>query len=153
MKGSTQTWGLQLYIIDYVQKVVQIPYIARIRACNTFPCKYLVSKNVLSTSQYICGCQVYISSKMWHKNKLLRANCGVTYGSWIICHGLIRYGTHSCQVRHTQFSSTAHTVVKYEKHKHVTYVVMSMTGHGLYLYRVQTCHVQGCVRSYTTNNA
>ena len=60
-----------------------------------------------------------------------RVNCGVTYGLWISCHGLIKYGTHN----------------------HVTYVVMSMTGHGLIIYRVQTCHVQGYVQSYVTKNA
>ena len=36
-------------------------------------------------------------------NKIIRVNCGVKDGSWITCHGLIKYGTH----------------------KHVTYVVMS----------------------------
>ena len=53
-------------------------------------------------------------------------------------HTVVRYGTQL-------MSSTAHTVV--------TYIVMSMPGHGLYLYRVQTCHVKGYVRSYVTNNA
>ena len=53
----------------------------------------------------------------------------------------------------TDSLGTAHTVVKYNTHKHVTYVVMSMTGHRLYIYRVRTCHVQGYVSLYVTKNA
>ena len=67
-----------------------------------------------------------------------RVNFDVTDRSWITCHGFIRYGTQL-------MSSTTHTVVMC--------VVMLMTGHGLYLFRVRTCHVQGYVRSYVTNNA
>ena len=55
-----------------------------------------------------------------------------------MAHTVVRYGTQL-------MSSTTYTVV--------TYVVMSMTGHGLYLFRVRTCHVQGYVQSYVTNNA
>ena len=58
------------------------------------------------------------------------------------------------KVRHTELSGTAHTVVRYgtqlmssTTHIVVTYVVMSMTGHGLYLFRVRTCHVQGYDRT------
>ena len=38
-----------------------------------------------------------------------RVNCDVTDRSWSTCHGLIRYGTHSCQERHK-------TDVKYDTH-------------------------------------
>ena len=68
-------------------------------------------------------------------------------------HTVVRYGTHSCQVGHTQLSSTTHTVVKNDTHKHVMYLVMTMTGHGLYIYRVRKCHIQCYVRSYVTKNA
>ena len=51
-------------------------------------------------------------------------------------HRVVRYGTHTVVRYGTQLmSSTTHTVV--------TYLVMSMTGHGIYLFRVRTCHVQG----------
>ena len=88
----------------------------------------------------------------------IRVNCGMTYGSWISCDILIKYGTHKhvtyvVMSWHINVSSTAHTAVKYSTHKHIMYIVMSMTGHGLIIYRVRTCHVQGYVRSYVTKNA
>ena len=58
------------------------------------------------------------------------------------------------KVRHTELSGTAHTVVRYgtqlmssTTHTVVAYVVMPMTGHRIYLFRVQTFHVQGYDRT------
>ena len=71
---------------------------------------------------------------------------------------VVDYMSRTHQVRDTQTCHVRSYVLTYQQvpstgHKRVTYVVMSMTGHGLIIYMVQTCHIQGYVQSYVTKCA